>query len=106
MWKKAEEFLTKDKFISPLIIKWGSCTIKSHLHKDYFEHLCGDIIGQQLSGKVADVIFDRFKKAVGVKVTPVSVLSTPELTLRDCGMSWGKVSLPQRLGPEINKRRT
>lgn len=92
MWKEAEGFLLKDKYISPLIKKWGSCTIKLHNHKDYFEDICASIIGQQLSGKVADVIEGRFKKAIGGKVSPDSILSTDDQTLRECGMSWGKAS--------------
>lgn len=91
MWKDAEKFLVKDKYIGPLVKEWGSCTIKIRHHKDYFEHICGNIIGQQLSGKVADVIEERFKKAVGGKVTPKNVVKTPDQKLRDCGMSWGKV---------------
>jgi DNA-3-methyladenine glycosylase II len=91
MWKESERFLLKDKFIGPLIKKWGSCTIKPHPHKDYFEHLCSNIVGQQLSGKAADTIFERFKKTVG-KVTPEDVLKMNDQALRDVGMSWSKVS--------------
>lgn len=97
MWKKAEEFLLKDKFIGPLVAKWGHCTIAPKLHADYFQGLVGDIIGQQLSGKVADVIFERFEKAIGGKVTPEAVLKTDGQRLRDCGMSWGKVSFVKDL---------
>lgn len=92
MWSEAEEFLLKDKYITPLVKKWGHCTIKFRPHRDYFGSLCGDIIGQQLSGRVADVIFERFKKALGGKVTPDAVLKIDGQKLRDCGMSWGKVS--------------
>ena len=91
MWKKAEDYLSKDEFIGPLVEKWGHCTIKTRVYKDYFAALCGDIIGQQLSGKVADVIESRFRKVV-TKVTPKNVLNTPDQKLRDCGLSWGKVS--------------
>jgi DNA-3-methyladenine glycosylase II len=92
MWAEAEKYLSKDKFLGPLIKKWGSCTIKPRIHKDYFESLCGDIVGQQLSGRVADVIFGRFKKALDGKITPGVILKTDGQILRDCGLSWGKVS--------------
>jgi DNA-3-methyladenine glycosylase II len=92
MWQDAEKFLLKDKYVHPLVKKWGSCTIKLRKHKDYFEHLCANIIGQQLSGRVADVIEARFKAKVGGKVTPDNVLQIKDQVLRDCGMSWGKVS--------------
>lgn len=92
MWKDAEEYLLKDKYISPLIQKWGSCTIKLRVHKDHFESLCSNIICQQLSGKAADIIEGRFKDKVGGKVTPDNIIRTKDQILRDCGMSWGKVS--------------
>lgn len=97
MWKEAEKFLLNDKYIGPLVKKWGHCTIKLRVHKDYFESLCGDIVGQQLSGRVADVIFERFKKVLGGKVTPEVVLKVDGQKLRDCGMSWGKVSFVKDL---------
>jgi DNA-3-methyladenine glycosylase II len=92
VWDKAEKFLLKDRYIGPLIKKWGHCAIKPKIHRDYFQSLCGHIIGQQLSGQVADIIFKRFEKAVGGKITPEAVLETSGQKLRDCGMSWGKVS--------------
>lgn len=97
MWTDAENFLSQDKYIAPLVKKYGSCTIKFRPHKDYFERICQNIIGQQLSGKVADVIETRFKNAVGGKITPESILETPEQVLRDCGMSWNKVSFVRDL---------
>ena len=92
MWEEAEKFLAKDKYIGTLVDKYGHCKIRLRVHRDYFESLCGDIIGQQLSGRVADVIFERFKKKVGGKVTPDNVLKTKDQELRNCGMSWGKAS--------------
>src|SRR5258706_379071 len=80
MWDEAEKFLLKDKYIGPLIKTWGHCTIKFRPHKDYFGHIAGNIIGQQLSGKVADVIEGRFIKAVGGKVT---------------GKKWDKINSPK-----------
>ena len=91
MWEEAQKELLKDKYIGPLILKYGDCTISPRLHKDYFESLCREIVGQQLSGKVVDVIFERFCKVVQ-KVTPENVLKIPDQKLRDCGLSWRKVS--------------
>ncbi len=108
MWTDAEKFLKKDKYIGPLIEKWGSCTIKPKPQKDFFKQLCGNIIGQQLSGKVADVIEERFIKAIGGRVTPENVLKTKDQILRDCGMSWGKVSFVKDLAQRTkdNKLKT
>ena len=89
--KQSLSYLVQDKYIGPLIGKYGDCTIAVKHHKDYFENLCSSIIGQQLSGRVADVIFGRFKKCVG-KVEPKNVLKIADQKLRDCGMSWAKVN--------------
>ncbi len=102
-WEDAEKFLLKDKYIGPLVKKWGHCTIKPRFHRDYFESLCGDIVGQQLSGRVADVIFERFKKALGGRITPETVTKIDGQKLRDCGMSWGKVSFIKDLAEKTKK---
>jgi DNA-3-methyladenine glycosylase II len=91
MWDKAEKFLLKDKFIGPLVKKWGHCTIAPKPHMDYFQGLVGDIVGQQLSGKVADVIEGRLKAKIKGTITPDKVLKLDEQELRNCGMAWSKV---------------
>lgn len=91
MWQEAEKLLLKDKYIGPLIKKWGHCTIAPKLHTDYFQGLVGDIIGQQLSGKVADVIEGRLKAKIKGSMTADKILALPEEELRSCGMAWSKV---------------
>lgn len=91
MWKSAEKFLDTDKYIAPLIKSWGHCTISPKLGVDYFKALVGDIIGQQLSGKVADVIEKRVVEKLGGKLTAQNILKIDENELRNCGMAWSKV---------------
>lgn len=91
MWNKAEKILSKDKYIGPLIKKWGHCTIEPKIHIDYFQGLVSDIIGQQLSGKVANVIYDRLKQKVKGRLTTNKILSLGDTKLRNCGMAWAKV---------------
>jgi DNA-3-methyladenine glycosylase II len=91
MWEEAQNKLSNDKYIGVLIERYGDCTIRPKRHIDYFGDLCGAIIGQQLSGKVAVVIFGRFKG--GIKdITPANILNQKDQVLRDYGMSWAKVS--------------
>lgn len=78
MWNDAQKFLSKDKYIGPLIIKYGSCKIKPRKHIDYFQALVGEIIGQQLSGRVADVIYSRLKNKVKGRLTPEKILFLSE----------------------------
>lgn len=91
MWKDAEEFLGKDKFIGPLTQKWGHCTIQPLEKTKYFEDLINAICSQQLSGKAAETIFGRVKKLL-IKITPDKILKTEDLKLREYGLSWQKVS--------------
>ncbi|MFZ3301449.1 MAG: DNA-3-methyladenine glycosylase [Microgenomates group bacterium] len=103
MWKEAENKLQKDKFIGPLIQKWGSCTIKPIPKSKYFEDLVDAICSQQLSGKAAKTIFGRVKNLL-VKVTPEIIISKTDQELRDCGLSWQKVSYIKDLATKaINK---
>lgn len=68
--------------------------IKPHKNKrgdDYFQALCREIVGQQLSGKAANAIHTRF---LGLfednKVDPTQLLKVKDQKLRDVGMSWAK----------------
>ena len=84
-------FQTIDPILASLIEKVGPLTISKSTPTDYFVHLCREIIGQQLSGKVADVIFARFEKLFSRKrITPQALLKYSEETLRSTGMSWSK----------------
>ncbi|SRR4030042_3523997 len=104
MWREAEKFLLKDKYIAPLIKKWGHCTIKPKLHIDYFQGLVGDIIGQQLSGRVADVIEGRLKSKIKGRLNPNKILVLPDNELRSCGMAWSKVRAIKDLSLRVKNR--
>lgn len=104
MWKKAEDFLSKDKFIGPLIIKWGHCTIKPKIHTDYFQGLVSDIVGQQLSGKIADVIYDRLKLKIKGRLTSNKILLLSDTELRNCGMAWAKVNAIKDLALKVENK--
>lgn len=61
-------------------------------HSQYFSKLCHDIIGQQLSNKVADVLVTRFNDLFEHDhPTADHILELPEQKLRDVGMAWSKV---------------
>lgn len=100
MWNEAENKLQEDKYIGPLIQKWGSCTIKPIKKSMYFEDLVDAICSQQLSGKAAKTIFGRVKNLL-VKVTPEKIISKTDQELRDCGLSWQKVSYIKDLSSRI-----
>ncbi len=75
------------------------------VHKDYFVSLCREIIGQQLSTKVARVIFDRFSLLYPKKqITPELATKIPDQKLRDVGLSWSKVSFIKDLAQKITTK--
>ena len=86
---KAIKHLKKDPILSDIISKFGILDYQPN--SDYFESLVESIIGQQLSGKAADTIYNRFLKLFPrQKFTPDLILDIEDLTLRNCGMSWAK----------------
>lgn len=57
----------------------------------YFQKLCREIIGQQLSNKSSDAILNRFYNLFPDKiVNPEILLNLSEQELRNVGMSWAK----------------
>jgi len=105
MWNEAERVLSRDKYIGPLIKKYGSCKIKPRVHIDYFQGLTGEIIGQQLSGRVADVIFERLKGKTRGRLTPRKLLALSDQDLRNCGMAWAKVRSIKDLAQRVKGRK-
>jgi len=102
-WKESEKFLKKDKYIGPLIKKYGSCEIKKQIKSKYFEQLVREIAGQQLSGKAASTIFGRVKDKLGGKVTSERILKLRKTQLRACGLSNAKASYIKDLARHVKK---
>jgi DNA-3-methyladenine glycosylase II len=57
-----------------------------------FETLVKSIVSQQLSGRVATVIFGRLSDAVGGKMTPASILKLRPSRMRTLGLSGSKTA--------------
>jgi DNA-3-methyladenine glycosylase II len=91
--REAERSLSRrDRRLRDLIKRHGPCTLRPHTR--HFETLVESVISQQLSTKVADVIFARFKAIYTSDgfPKPEHILATANETLRATGMSNGKVS--------------
>jgi DNA-3-methyladenine glycosylase II len=85
------EHLSNDKKLKKLIESGDSHQLKKR--KNICTYLCASIMSQQLSTKVADVIYKRFIALYGGKEpTPQQILDTPSETLRGIGLSNAKVS--------------
>lgn len=104
MWKEAGKFLIKDKYIGPLIEKYGECSIKKSLKTNYFRILVESIANQQLSGKAASTIFARFDKLCNGKIIPEVILGLPDDQLRQTGFSSPKVKYIKDLAQKADTK--
>lgn len=85
------QHLSKDKKLKKLIDNSVPHQLKKR--KNICIYLCASIMSQQLSTRVADVIYKRFIALYGGKEpTPQQILDTPSETLRGIGLSNAKVS--------------
>lgn len=81
--------LSKDKKLKKVLEGQEPLSLK--FHKNICLHLCGSIMSQQLSTKVAKVIYHRFLELYGVPdPTPEQIAATPVETLRSIGLSNAK----------------
>jgi DNA-3-methyladenine glycosylase II len=81
--------LSKDKKLAKLIAQHEPFTLKSH--KNICLRLCASIMSQQLSTKVAQVLYRRFLELYdGNEPTPEQIVATPFDKLRAIGMSNAK----------------
>jgi DNA-3-methyladenine glycosylase II len=83
--------LSKDKKLKKLVESGTPHSLKKR--KNICIYLCASIMSQQLSTKVADVIYKRFIALYqGKEPSPQQILETPSEVLRGIGLSNAKVS--------------
>jgi len=88
--------LCKDKKLKKIIALQEPYVLQKR--KTVYLHLCGSIMSQQLSTKVAAVIYDRFLNQYKTRVpTPNQILDTPIETLRGIGLSYAKANYVQNV---------
>jgi DNA-3-methyladenine glycosylase II len=84
--KKAIEHLRQnDPILSEIIRRVGDYGIQ--FREPGFETLVRSIVYQQLSGRVASVIFGRLAKAAGGRLTPENILQLRPARMRSLGLS-------------------
>jgi DNA-3-methyladenine glycosylase II len=89
-------YLSKDKKIKKLIEQNGVFTLTKR--KNVCIYLCASIMSQQLSTKVADVIYKRFLDLYeGKDPGPDQIIATAPETLRAIGLSNAKTSYVQNV---------
>jgi DNA-3-methyladenine glycosylase II len=87
--------LSKDKKLKKLLEGKEPFVLKQQ--KKVYLHLCGSIMSQQLSVKVADTIWKRFLALYDKQPTPEEIVATPFASLRGIGLSNAKVSYIQNV---------
>lgn len=91
-----KKILVQDKLLRKIIVSYEIAEIKKkkHIHL----HLCHAVISQQLSTKVADVIYQRFLGLFDTRYpTPASILAIPDEQLRSIGLSNAKTAYVKNL---------
>ncbi len=81
---------TNDPVLAGIIERIGF--LKPGYREPSFESLARAIVYQQLNGRAARTIYERFELAAGGKVTPESVLSLTEEAMKKAGLSKQKLS--------------
>ncbi len=72
---------------------------------EHFVRLIRSIVGQQLSVKAAGTIFTRFQKLFDGKITPERVLKIDKEKMRECGISYPKISYIKDLAEKVIEKK-
>lgn len=100
-----DHFKKNDAILFAALEQTGGLEEISSRNTDYFIALCDEIVSQQLSGKVAMVIFERFKKLFPKKdITAEGVLTLTHEELRSVGMSNAKAKYIKDLAEKVVKK--
>lgn len=89
-----------DSRIKSVIDEFGYPAPRQRAHG--FATMLQIIVSQQLSTKVAAAIWNRVENLLEGTVSTQAVLSMDEQKLRDCGLSWQKVSYAKALAERID----
>ena len=88
-WENAKSELVKnDKKLAKIIKKYPKDFLFSK--SDPFYTLARSIVGQQISVKAAQAVWDKFENKIK-KITPSQVSKTHFMTLKSCGLSRQKI---------------
>lgn len=89
-----------DPVLAPVIARYALCDIRAH--RNYYQALAGEIIGQQLSVKAAASIRKRFEGLFGDKFPePKAILEKSVDELRTAGLSGAKAKYIRDLAQHI-----
>ena len=102
-WNKAKRILSKrDKVFKKIINKYkeGFLTTRN----DPFFSICRTIVGQQISTKAADSIWNKFSKQCNNKIKPEIVLKLTQRSLKQSGLSRQKISYLKNISSNFKNK--
>src|ERR1700693_4375776 len=85
----ARELAKRDSVMKKLVKAYPEANLRSR--GNAFSTLARSIVGQQISVKAAQSVWERVVTAAG-KIAPPRLLAMSDDELRGCGLSWMKVS--------------
>ena len=101
-WEKAKKHLIlNDKKLGKIIRQYPKDFLFTK--SDPFYTLSRSIIGQQISVKAAQAVWDRYENKIK-NVTPKNTLSTHYMTLKSCGLSRQKILYLKSLSKAFNEQ--
>ena len=101
-WEKAKKHLIlNDKELGKIIRQYPKDFLFTK--SDPFYTLSRSIIGQQISVKAAQAVWDRYENKIK-NVTPKNTLSTHYMTLKSCGLSRQKILYLKSLSKAFNEQ--
>tara|TARA_Y100000992_G_C21101955_1_gene413069 strand:- start:75 stop:695 length:621 start_codon:yes stop_codon:yes gene_type:complete len=102
-WEKAKkELIKKDKRLGDIIKNYPKDFLFSKF--DPFYTLARSIIGQQISVKAAQAVWDRFENKIR-KVTPKNTANMHFMSMKSCGLSKQKISYLKSLSDAFLKKK-
>ncbi len=104
--KKALAKLRRDPRLKPIIQKVGPPRFHEYSRENLLANLLAAIVSQQLSGKVANVIFARFQALEGARFPdPRRMVRHTDAELKAVGLSRAKMASIRDLGDAILSKR-
>jgi len=100
---KISYLIQKDPMLSSLFMKKEAIDV--HLSDDYFDSLVGTITAQQLSSKVAQVIYNRLYNLLDQNITAEKIMQIDEQALRSIGLSFQKIKYLKSLAEHFIEKK-
>lgn len=102
--KYIKHLAKRDPKIKELIDKFGTIELEKSDDNNYLIDLISSIVSQQLSVKVAKVIWDRFSAFFNNEINENKILDTNDERLRELGLSYRKISYIKNICEASNSK--